>query len=618
MAGVAAVLAALAAGCGGKQTEVSGPSLPRTDRVVAIRIEGNRSLASRDLTPALGLYDAIEDRQAIDPYLLALDTDRVRTAYLKHGFFAAQVTPKIEPRAGGKTVVFVVVEGRRSRVVVELVGLPPELPAEGARELISLEDGAGFDYDAYDLAKEPLRVLVANAGYAHAEVRATVVVDAAGLAHARYEIDPGRRCFFGQVTITGTPHPELVDAIRGRLHFRPGQAYSLNAMTDSRTELYALGRFATVQLVPKLDASTPTVDVAIAVTESIWNEYHYGGGLGYEPETYEARLRLGATWVPRPVPKLTLGADAQLAEAVTHQFEQPQPKIRGLVSAEYFDLFKPRLVGRAEVGADDVTVEAYRSISERVRLSLASPVGFHWLQLRVGWVLSHVAFSNISFPLLDHPELVHAIGLDHDQRRGAYEAQVTIDLRDNPFDPRFGMYVFVPFSKGTKYAGGDLTYNELTPEIRGYVPLGETVLAARVRFGGIFGDVPVLDRYYSGGTSGQRGYSDRQLSPRAVSADGSRSVVFGGAGLVETGAELRRLLGTLGVPIGGNLFVDGGDVTQHVDQLDLSNLTWAVGAGVWTKLGGLKIRIDVGYRLNRRDPGILDNIAPHIGIGDAY
>ncbi|HET9621315.1 MAG TPA: BamA/TamA family outer membrane protein [Kofleriaceae bacterium] len=615
------VCAAIAAACGGAQK----PDAHRADRVAGIRIEGNHALASDALIPALGLHDTIEDRLAIDPYQLALDTDRIRTAYLKLGYFEVQVTPKIEPGPAGQTVVFAVREGRRSMTAVEITGLPPELSREQVRKLIPLVDGAGFDYDQYDLAKEPLRALAANAGYAHAEIRASVKADpAAAIAHARYEIVPGPRCRFGAVTIRGTPHEVLVDAIKGRLHFAPGDPYSLTALTETRTELYALGRFSTVQLVPKLDGDTPVVDVAITVTESVWNEYHYGGGLGYEPVTYEARVRLGATWVPRAVPKLTLGADAQLAETLPHNFDlnQAEPKIRALISAQYFDLFRPRLTGRIEVGADDQTVEAYRSISEHVRVSLTSPLGVRWLQLRVGWVLEHATFHTVLDDNLN-PLIVDALGLAT-QLRGAYETSLTMDLRDNPFDPRIGLYLYVPVSKGTRLAGGDLSYIELTPEIRGYLPLGATVLAARFRFGGIFGDVPTLDRYYSGGTSGQRGYSDRQLAPRVVydpmdDTQAIESVVIGGAGLVETGVELRRLLGTIGIPIGGNVFLDGGDVTRAVDQLRLPHLAWAAGAGIWTRLGGLKLRVDVGYRLNRQTPGgVLDNLAPHIGIGDAY
>jgi hypothetical protein len=101
-------------------------------------------------------------------------------------------------------------------------------------------------------------------------------------------------------------------------------------------------------------------------------------------------------------------------------------------------------------------------------------------------------------------------------------------------------------------------------------------------------------------------------------------VVIGGAGLIETGIELRRHLGTLwGQPIGGNLFLDGGDVTRTASELDPWKLAWAVGPGLWSKLGGaggLKIRVDVGYRLNRQstDEGAFRNVELHIGVGETY
>lgn len=220
----------------------------------------------------------------------------------------------------------------------------------------------------------------------------------------------------------------------------------------------------------------------------------------------------------------------------------------------------------------------------------------------------------------------HALRLDRPQLRGAYQASLVADLRDNALDPHRGVYLGVPVTEGTPLAGGDLTYLQLTPEVRGYVTLAGTVIAARARVGAIVGDIPVTERYYSGGTSGQRGFSDRRLSPTVplMCASMQPCVVIGGAGLIETGVELRRELGTLwAVPLGGNLFLDGGDVTNAVDQLDPWNLHWAIGAGVWTRLGGLgglKIRVDLGYRLNRQspDPGALANVAWHIGVGEAY
>src|SRR4029079_9431520 len=131
--------------------------------------------------------------------------------------------------------------------------------------------------------------------------------------------------------------------------------------------------------------------------------------------------------------------------------------------------------------------------------------------------------------------------------------------------------------------------------------------------GAFFGDVPVTERYYSGGTGGQRGFADRRLSPLVCAHDAmdkQHCVVIGGDRLVETGVELRHRIGTVAsLPVGANLFLDGANVKRSPQQLALSNLYWAAGAGLWSKVvGDLKIRFDIGFRLNRTDSP--DPLAP--------
>src|SRR5262249_1591122 len=162
-------------------------------RLGAIRIVGNHAIASDALEPALALHEAIDDGAAVDPYVLTLDTERIRAAYIKRGFFAATVTPDVETRPSGVQVVaFTVVEGRRPVTRVGVAGLRSDVALRTARALIELGDGAPFDYDAYDAAKAPLVALLENAGYARAEVHGSVAADpGTAVATVRYEIVPG-------------------------------------------------------------------------------------------------------------------------------------------------------------------------------------------------------------------------------------------------------------------------------------------------------------------------------------------------------------------------------------------------------------------------------------------
>ena len=70
--------------------------------------------------------------------------------------------------------MFTVVEGRRAATRVEIAGLPPELPLSTARAQVQLADGAPFDYDTYDAAKQPLTALMQDAGYARAKIEGQV------------------------------------------------------------------------------------------------------------------------------------------------------------------------------------------------------------------------------------------------------------------------------------------------------------------------------------------------------------------------------------------------------------------------------------------------------------
>lgn len=610
---------------------------PGSDFLGEIRIEGNLAIETGALVPALALHQAIEDGAAIDPFVLAADADRIRAAYLKRGFFEATVATRVERRGEhAQLVVFTVVEGRRATTRVEIIGLPPEIPAAEARALVGLDDGEPFHYSAYDAAKPALAALVENAGYAHVVVRATVIADpAAARATARYEIAAGPRTTFGAIRVSGVRHPALIAAVRARLRFATGEPYSVAALVESQAAIYDIGRFSSVQLVADRAGQRAVVDVDVALSEANRREIHAGFGLGREPESYEGRLRGGFGFVPAGQPLLTLAMDAQLALTLPHDFDgdELEPKLRGTLSAQRLDLFVPRLRGSAEIGANYQTVEAYTWIGAHARLGLGATLGARWLQLGVGWLLAERTFpthddSLDSVPPGDPNSPACRLGVCGGERVGAFQASLVADLRDNPIEPRRGIYLDLRAAKGTRLAGGERPYLQLTPELRAYVSFARFVLATRVRVGTLSGDVPVTERYYSGGTVGQRGFSDRRLSPRARDCvGGTGTVVVGGGGLVETGAELRRQLGTLwGLPLGANLFVDGGDVQCTPLELDASELAWAAGAGVWAKLvGDLKIRVDLGYRLNSTplyprstDGDRLANTAFHIGVGDVY
>ncbi|HEX5061986.1 MAG TPA: BamA/TamA family outer membrane protein [Kofleriaceae bacterium] len=616
--GIAILL--LAIGCGKKVVHHPGEEF-----LDAIVFEGNTSIKSSDLRAGLALRRVQKRGASPDPYLVVVDGQRILGEYLRRGFLEADVRSRVERHGDRTTVIYTIHEGPRAKTRVMITGLPPDDPDlfKKVRNTLPLEDGEYFLYAPYDEAKEKMLGVVEDAGFAHAQLNAHVIADRANhlaIVHLQYDIGP--KCKFGTIDISGVGG-ELADAVRERVAFDSGEQYSSSAIAQTQRNLYEMRRFSTVRVLPdKSDGDV--INVRISLAHATRNEIELGGGLGMDPATYEVRARTGYSKLGWPFPLTDLTIDLRPAYAMLRDGSGYEPRIRALTSLRRMDLFRPFVTGTAEVGYNYVTVEAYTNYGPVVRLGAETPLfAMNELRLRAGWELDYNNFRHIS-PLID-PALEVALGLDHPERVGMYTQTLSLDLRDNPLEPRLGAFAEVRIDEGTKWAGGAFEYVRVTPEVRGFVPVPTmpVVLAARVRAGRFYGEVPATQRYFSGGATTQRGFAERHLAPTVVGiVDGDmEDVPVGGAELFESNFEIRsRLTKVRGIPIGLVAFLDGGDCTE-VGMLDLGNLNWAIGPGLraFTKVGA--IRLDVGYRLNRTGPGNPEpdsHYAFHLSIGEAY
>jgi outer membrane protein assembly factor BamA len=598
---------------------------PGEEWLSEIKVVGNHSIGDDVIVDGLGLHRALVGGRAIDPYQLSLDADRIRGLYLRRGFFDVDVRTHVKREGGAQTAIFTIDEGVRAGTKVDITGLPDgdTRLRDAVRKTLPLADGAPFDYDAYDNAKRRFADAVQNAGYAHARVDAHVVADRAQhLAVVTLDYDLGPLCTFGDIQINGASQ-ELLDAATARLEIEKGAKYSTGAIEASRSGLYQMGRFSSVRFEPQLgDDKSTVIPVKISVAEGARHTTQLGGGAGIDPLSYEVRGRAGYSVAGWPTPLTTTAIDLRPAYALLRDQDHYEPRARALLSMNRMDLFAPYITGTAELGVDYLVVEAYSLFGPRARLGLSTPLGSPKIQARVGWQLQVVEFQDIN-PLVD-PFTIHRIGLDQTQRSGKYEAAITIDLRDHPIEPRLGLFAEVKAAVGTEFAGGSLDFFEIEPELRGYVPIGPFTIAARARYGGIFGDVPVVERFYAGGASSNRGFSERRLSPSETGyLDGNLiSIPIGGAGLIDSSVELRLPLGTLyGVAIGGVTFLDGADVTDSATAIDPLNLHWSAGVGLRIATAIGPVRFDVGRRLDRTgsgEPEIGELWAFHLSLGEAF
>lgn len=594
------------------------------DRLAAINFEGNHWLSDKTLRTGLALGRVMKRGGSPDPYLVQVDADRIRGEYMRAGYLDVDVRSRVERKGETSTVIYTVEEGLRANTRIAIRGLPQDFDLNAIREQLPLKDGHPFVYEIYDEAKPKLLGVVQDAGYAHAKLDASVIADRANHSVVvDLDYTPGPKATFGQVEITGAKGA-LAEAVDARIAFDQGQQYSAQAIIQTQRNLYALGRFSTVQVQPDKSGSE-VVGVKVAVAESASHEVRLGGGLGIDPVSLlEVRGRAGYSVTGWPFEMDTTTVELRPAYALLRDGSR-EPRIRALAKLERQDLLWTYAKGTVEAGYNYLTVEAYTSYGPLARLGFETRLGTERVRLRVGWGIEHVDFRRPSPAFDTNLEKKEELGLNHSQQFAAYEQALIVDLRNHPIEPTLGAYGEIHVSEGTQFAGSNLDYFAMVPDARAYLPLlFGAVLAGHVRYGAIYGDVPVTERFFSGGTNSQRGFAERKLAPfvRGEVDKEVKEVAYGGAGLIETNVEVRMPITKIkDMPLGAAVFLDGADVTDKPEQLDPSNLHWAVGAGLRLMTVVGPVRLDVGYRLNRKgedDPANDSSFAYHLTIGEAF
>jgi translocation and assembly module TamA len=599
------------------------PRRPGEEYLASVKFEGNKKLKNSELMSGLALHRTETTGGPPDPYRVENDADRLRGQYQRSGFFEIDVQPRIERKNLADTVTFKIAEGARSTVRVRIEGLPndPEVPEAAVRARVPMLDGAPFVYQTYDDAKASVLGVLQDAGYARATLEASVEGDLPShTATIVLEFAPGPKCKFGKIVIEGVAG-EMRDAIINRLHFQPGQPYSTRAVTQTQRDIYEMNRFSSVQVQPD-NGSGAEVNMHVAVSESAAHQITLGGGFGIDPLSYEVRARAGYQVVGWPFPLDTVTLDFRPAYAYLRDGTGYEPRVRALARLERQDLFFTHAKGSIEVGYTYLAYEAFTEYGPEGELGYEIPLGTQRVKLRLGYQVQQYSFNHPSV-LIDKALQTH-LGIDRSEFLGAYEQALVVDFRDHPVEPRWGIYGELKLAEGGPYAGGSYSYQELVPEVRGYVPIGPIELAARARYGQITGAVPPTERFYAGGAASNRGFSERMLSPSVTGqVKGSTvTVPYGGAGMIDTSLEARIPITTIKqMPLHGVVFLDGGEVTDVASQLKPLQLDLAAGLGLRLLTVVGPVRADFGYRLNHTgamDPQPLSKYAFHLSLGEAF
>ncbi|HUG53094.1 MAG TPA: POTRA domain-containing protein [Vicinamibacteria bacterium] len=549
-------------------------------RVAAMRIEGDETAGLAPLVTT----------QAGDPLVDSVVAEDARTLQRlleERGHSAARVEAQVPEGAGVLPVVFRVQAGPLTRVVSVAVVSPRALPASSAPQELRLREGG--PYRVSDLARDRDAVLAAyrNAGYMRAEVAPEVAFtdDRAG-AEVVLRVSPGSPTTVDHVVIAGLETTQE-EVVRRELALAEGEPLGLDRVLESQRRLAALGLFQRVTITEIDPDSELSRSVVVRAEEGPLTSVSYG--IGYA----EQDLLRGSVEVTR---RNLFGMDRRLSAFARASF-------RGFRLLGTFR--EPYLLGRKQelfttAFREEEDRDAFDFVRQGVTLQTARTLSRSW-SLIVRQTYEETRTFNTTEDCL-------RLGREFcPGTLSGPSASLVHDTRDDPLDPRRGHFFLTDALVSLRLLGGNTlvkgfvqgaTYQVLTA--RTLVALSGRVGAART-----FGEeqllVPKPDRFFAGGDYSLRGFGLDDVRP-----DGGNALLLGGV-------ELRRHLAG---PFWGAAFAETGNVYPLVSDVSLRDLRYTAGLGLRYKSALGPLRVDWGYKLDRR-PGE-KAYRLHFTIGHAF
>ena len=606
-------------------------------RLVAVAVEGNGYFGTETLLGRLRIRPAaFASRGRFSSALLDADVASLRALYQANGFRQVQVRSELTANYGGQPddlfVRFQIAEGRQSRVGELQIEGNSAFSDEELLGVIASSPGQPFSDFNVTLDRDNVLALYYERGFPEARFspEATELPPGADGEEPRtrliYRIEEGRPLRVAQVLLDGYEHTRR--GVVGReVQLQPGQPLSEGAVVETQRRLYDLGIFSRVSIAPQNPTgSDPDKNVTVLVEEAQRYTIGYGGGLEAQRLGGAGSGPVGGEFNVSPRAIFQFSKLNLTGRADTLSFRARASTIQGrgqlsYTSSNYFGWrnLSFQLTGLFDKSRDVLTFTStrYEATTQFLyRLSLASSLAFRYSYRRI--VASDLQISAQQIPLYSQPTRVSLFGLTWLR-----------DRRDSAADPTRGSLNTFSADLAGKPIGSSASFLRVFLQNSTYTPIGRRLILARsARLGvttpignSLSTDIPLPERFFSGGGTTLRGFGLNQAGPR----DPLTGFPVGGLTMLVFNQELRfpMRLPWVGDRVGGGIFYDVGNVFSRFGNVtfrtappapvfdpaqptlcasnctnDLAYLSHTVGFALRYNTPIGPVSIDLGYQLN--------------------
>ncbi len=471
------------------------------------------------------------------------------------------------------------------------------LSEEELNKAVAVRPGTAYSPVVSDAAVDAVKSAYARKGFKDAEIVARTRVDEEkALVDLLLEIDEKTREVVRAVEISGNVLTKD-RTVRRRLAIKPGAPLDRFSLHKSQKNLYDLQIFGQVDftLTPRDEGEGEAktkkyYDVEFAVTELKPYLLRYGiqydtdAGLGISGEITNRNF-LGRA--------LLIGASFNLSRM--------DQGIRVFLRSRY-------LLG-LKASTD---VFAFLNRQEKPGFKLERGGFTLQQQARLGrsWLLTYNYSLERTLVYETEPDIEAP---DKPVNVGRMTAAVSRDTRDDVMNPTKGIF----FSQTVAYAspalGSDLNLLRSFGQLFALKRIARNTYFAigiRVGLGSGFGQpLPLSERFFAGGGSSVRGFGLDEVGPKSPDSQ----VPVGGDALLILNQEIRY---PIYHRLSGVVFLDIGNVYESLSDFKLFSTREAAGVGLRWNSPFAMLRLDWGFKLDRR-PGESGSVI-HFSIGQAF
>ena len=532
--------------------------------------------------------------QEFDSRILRLDAISVKTLYISNGFLEVSVEDSTRIVDGKVHVFLKISEGKQYFLrSVEIQG-NQTITDKTINKILEFIPKKPYDPVTANKNLSLVRQEYEQYGKLFSSI---MITDKIGdSVNVQIQVEEGPDVYIDTFFIEGLQNLGE-DNVTREIAFKSGDLYKKEEIDLTKRRILQTGVFSYAGITPlPVAGSDTTVNVLIELRQFTPKQWSSEGG--YFPIEYYRGVEpipgIGGEieWRNRSLARSTTNFSARVI-------------VQGLLSEDYLYLIYPKF------GMDmDFSNQWFleRRIPTRIRLfyetftnlgqeGSLSPVMRYGLQLT-----SHKKLDKFSF-IETGLNWEQFIGFENDQQeieQRTFKMRGLLDRSDNPLFPHNGYRLTGEVSQTGGILGGTRDYVKIDLGINKYIQIHKKiVLAGRLKYGMIFGweesynDVQ-YEKFYLGGSSSLRGWD--MLKFKVDENDMPNGDII----RLMMNWEIRFPLFWI---LGGELFIDGGYLTDSFRNQSIDQIEWDGGFGITLMTPLVPLRLDFAIPLIKSTGG---------------